>query len=406
MEYKISIIMPVFNVEDYLKDSIKSILRQTIGFENLEVIMVDDCSTDISGEIMEEYASKYDNITAIHLPRNSGAAGKPRNIGMSMALGKYLMFLDGDDYYNDDLCEKLYNKIVHEDSDIVFCNFTYIHENRKVNYPSCFGEIAEVKLNRIDDNPRLLTVPPSVWTKIFKTSFIKDNNIQFPESIPAQDLVFVNKAFIKASGIVYLNKYYGVNYNRIRDSKQDYSTSRSRNMKNLMKMLDAFAETFNNLKAYDKEDFFPYIFKGNLAFWLDIFIVSDTKSTERIELLTKGSYLFEELNKYDEKPEKNHLVPLFNSISQKRYDDAVLISYVIKDFIEKHIHFIKRQEDFIKKEIELTEKIVNLEYEKNKLQYQLNTEKTELSKYLTTYGFLVYKSNNIIIRSKNKLKNL
>lgn len=73
--------------------------------------MVDDGSTDSSGEIMDEYAAEYENFKSIHLQENSGAAGKPKNCGLDHATAEYLMFLDADDYYNDDACEVLYNEI-------------------------------------------------------------------------------------------------------------------------------------------------------------------------------------------------------------------------------------------------------------------------------------------------------
>ena len=94
MEYKISIIIPVYNAEKYIKKSLDSIIKQTIGFEHLEVIMVDDGSTDSSGEIMDEYAAEYENFKSIHLQENSGAAGKPKNCGLDHATAEYLMFLD------------------------------------------------------------------------------------------------------------------------------------------------------------------------------------------------------------------------------------------------------------------------------------------------------------------------
>ena len=80
--YKISIIIPVFNVEDTLIDSFNSILNQDFGFENLEVIFVDDCSTDNSANIIKDFSNKYDNVKSIFLDRNSGFAGRPRNIGI------------------------------------------------------------------------------------------------------------------------------------------------------------------------------------------------------------------------------------------------------------------------------------------------------------------------------------
>ena len=95
--YKISVIVPVFNVENKIMNAFNSILNQTIGFENLEVIFVDDNSTDDSKNIIKSLENKYDNVKSIFLSKNSGYAGKPRNIGIKNATANYLMFLDPDD---------------------------------------------------------------------------------------------------------------------------------------------------------------------------------------------------------------------------------------------------------------------------------------------------------------------
>ena len=110
--YKISIIIPVFNVEDYIDNAFQSIYNQTFNFEDIEIIFIDDNSTDNSLEIIEKYAKKYRNVISIHLDTNSGTAGKPRNIGMSHATADYIMFLDPDDLFTDDACEILYDEIL------------------------------------------------------------------------------------------------------------------------------------------------------------------------------------------------------------------------------------------------------------------------------------------------------
>ena len=203
MKYKVSIIIPVFNVENYIEDALKSIINQTIGLEHLEVIMVDDCSTDKSGEIMDEYANKYENFTAIHLPENSGAAGKPRNIGMEKATGDYLMFLDPDDYYTYDACEVLYEKITNEDVDIVFGKYNIQYENGNVipaQYRLYSIDVPEVKAMKTDNKELFHSVPPSLWTKIFKRNLIEQNNIRFPEGIPGQVFGFCSTCFFKSKG--------------------------------------------------------------------------------------------------------------------------------------------------------------------------------------------------------------
>ncbi|MGP8189897.1 MAG: glycosyltransferase [Methanobacterium sp.] len=333
MKAKISIIVPVYNVENYIRNALDSIVIQTIGLGCLKVIMVDDCSTDHSGEIIDEYASNYANFTAIHLQENSGSAGKPRNIGIERSTCDYLMFLDADDYYAPDACEVLYNNILDEDVDIVFGNYMYMFENRTQKNHTPFENIDKIKVEKIDDEPNLFKLPPSIWTKIFKRKFITDNNLNFPERIPAQDLVFTVLALLKANGIIYLNNFIVCNYNRIRDSKGDKGISRDKNKKNLLGMIHSYNQTFDILKDHGKENYFPLIFDGHLQFWIEGFISSDLNSYDKKELLEETSCLFEEFKKYNAKPKK-YLRPLFTILSDKRYDEAILLSEVLSIFIE------------------------------------------------------------------------
>ena len=124
--YKISIIVPIYNVEEFIDESIKSILNQSIGFENLEVILIDDCSTDKSGEIAKKYSELYENIIYYKMPENSGMAGKPRNVGMQMAKGKYIMFLDPDDCYMPYACKLMYDTIEKQNVKFVAANYKKI----------------------------------------------------------------------------------------------------------------------------------------------------------------------------------------------------------------------------------------------------------------------------------------
>ena len=116
---KISVIVPIHNVAKYIGESLDSILNQTIGHENLQVIMVNDGSTDESGEIIEEYAREYPNFICKHLSTKSGSAGKPRNEGLQLATGKYVMFIDPDDFYTEDACENLYNQMEKYNAEVI-----------------------------------------------------------------------------------------------------------------------------------------------------------------------------------------------------------------------------------------------------------------------------------------------
>ena len=97
--YKVSVIMPVYNAEEYLGNALDSVINQSMGFENIELILVDDKSTDNSRNIIEEYSNIYYNIKPIFLDENSGCPGIPRNVGIKNASSDYIMFIDNDDEY-------------------------------------------------------------------------------------------------------------------------------------------------------------------------------------------------------------------------------------------------------------------------------------------------------------------
>lgn len=328
MQYKISIIIPVFNVEDYIEDALTSILRQTIGFEQLEVIMVDDCSTDKSGEIIDDYANKYKNVIAMHLPKNSGFGGKPRNIGMERASGEYLMFLDAHDYYTDDACELLYKKIIDEDADIITGKFAIQFEDGKIINPSSWGyqlyscNVPEIKNMKSGGNKKLLyDAPPTVMTKIFKRNFIKKNNIIFPEGVPGEDLAFAVHCFIKADDIVYINK--DVLIIRKRETK-NRSVSYSVDKKYINGLIEAYAYIDRICKKNGTEDEFPLIMARRFPYWFNQFILSDLTISEKKKSLKSIRPL---LNEYQKSgltlPDK--YMPILECIVNKKYDDAILL---------------------------------------------------------------------------------
>lgn len=175
-EYKISIIIPTFNIEKDIERAIGSLINQTIGFENLEVIIVDDCSTDNTKEIILSYEKEYENIKPIFLENNSGSAGKPRNIGIQYATSKYIMFLDNDDEYVNDACEILYDTIKENNANIVIGsktnNIYKPQQKQKINNTEISSEIITQKINVLK-NPERLYYPytqygGAMWCKIFK----------------------------------------------------------------------------------------------------------------------------------------------------------------------------------------------------------------------------------------------
>ena len=151
----ISLIIPVYNVENYLRQCLDSIINQTL--KEIEIICINDGSTDSSKQILEEYALKDERIKIIN-QKNKGA-GAARNSGIDAATGEYIGFVDSDDWVNLDAFEKLYNKITRENVDIVFSRYNYVFEDGRIQHsPNHFGEVNEIKINSIDENLELLKI--------------------------------------------------------------------------------------------------------------------------------------------------------------------------------------------------------------------------------------------------------
>ena len=209
--YRVSVIIPIFNAENYLRNTLNSVINQTIGFENIELILVDDCSTDNSRNIIKEYSNNYSNIKSIFLDENSGCAGIPRNIGIKNATSDYIMFIDDDDEYFPEICDKLYGAMISENADIVVCDYLCTSDQGDVK---CSPGSDEVILG----NEILYFNNDYVWNCIFKKSIILDNNIWFPDLSVCEDLIFSLNYHLHSEKLVYLNDFIGYHYNIRNDS--------------------------------------------------------------------------------------------------------------------------------------------------------------------------------------------
>lgn len=251
MSKKVSIIIPVYNVENHIKKSLDSIINQTFNLNDIEVIMVDDCSTDKSGVIIDEYESKYDNFKSIHLNHNSGSAGKPRNIGIKEASSDFIMFLDSDDYFVENSIERLYNKIILDDElDIVMGGYVNIYENHENEIILPSKESNETLFEDTNNSVDLIKTNPAISAKLFRKSLLLKNNITFPEGIPGQDLVFVLDSFFNARKVLYLNDF--IVYNRfLRFNGSNKSISLNITPKYLLGLIKAYSLTLNVCMSND-----------------------------------------------------------------------------------------------------------------------------------------------------------
>ena len=251
-EYKISIIMPVYNGENDLDKSINSIINQTMNLEDIEVIFIDDSSTDNSRSIISKYCDVYPNFKLISLSENVGAAYGPRNVGLKHAKGEFIMFLDCDDTYFNNACESMYKTITSSrDIDFAFGRYLRVYpENIKFKghspYPDNINEYEDdltsgfqfnkitrffwknfaskiiytekkikeeiLVIEDINNYPEVLSILPSIWTKIYRRSFIEKNNLEFPPYISGEDLNFLLNSYYKSEKVVFLNNNLIHNY--------------------------------------------------------------------------------------------------------------------------------------------------------------------------------------------------
>lgn len=212
---KISVIVPVYNVEDYLSKCLDSIINQS--YDNLEIIIVNDGSTDKSGDICEHYASQDDRIILVH-QENQGLS-MARNNALDIARGEYIGFVDSDDWIAPDMFYTLYSNAIKYDADISMCNFYYVYQNGEKSPYS--NESADIKVlegvYKIAHNIRLSN--NCVWNRLYKRYLFDD--IRFPKGKAFEDIFVMHKLVDTANKLVlsaeckyyYLRRESGITLN-------------------------------------------------------------------------------------------------------------------------------------------------------------------------------------------------
>lgn len=204
----ISVIVPIYNVEKYLKKCIDSILNQS--YKNLEIILVDDGSKDSSLSICKSYSDT--RIKIFH--KDNGGLSSARNAGLKMVTGKYICFIDSDDFISTDYIKKLYESIINSQSDLAVCKFNIVDEDNKVikEYPDFRGKkILDIKkslLKMIDENTFFVQ---NVWNKLYKSSIIFNNSIEFEEGRLYEDLGFT-PIYLTYCKKISITNYCGYSY--------------------------------------------------------------------------------------------------------------------------------------------------------------------------------------------------
>lgn len=289
---KVSVIIPVYNVEKYIDKCLNSVINQTL--KDIEIIIVNDGSPDNSQSIIDEYSRKDKRI--ISLIQENGRQGKARNNGLKHATGEYISFIDSDDYIESDMLEKMYNKAKEEDSDIVICSNYNIYEATNGNEVIFIDE--KLMEDSIDNKKNKLLNIISPCCKIYKRSLIQNSNIFFMEKLYYEDLAFSIKSLVLSNKISYVNEplYYYIIH--------EGSTMTSTNVIRNLDIINAFEDIITFLK--DKKMYKNYYSEiefmaiNNLYISTIVRIIrSNVSKNEKKKIINKLlKYFYDNFNNY------------------------------------------------------------------------------------------------------------
>lgn len=343
--YDITVIMPAHNEGKYIRESIESVISQTFGFERIQMILADDASTDDTLSIMKEYEKKYSNVKVITFEEKTGSAGKPRNEAIKYAEGKYLMFIDADDLYEPDACEKMYNCIEEKHIDFVTANSIDMNEEKQKydkpfidfeKYPSQYVEISSIEKD-------VLPMTCSACFKIFNTEFVRKNNLKFLEGCPAEDSYFSYSSLIAAKRCYY-NSDIIYNYRR-RYSENNLSISTNFSFEYFEKINYAYNKIYEKFKENGFVKYYKAYYLNSVMYVLFNLIDSNKISNdEKVNVLKMIRWLiiiYKELNvKSEEICDDSGVIELINFVIDEDFNKAI---NVLNDISKKRSTMTKSE---------------------------------------------------------------
>ena len=233
---KVSVIVPVYNVEEYIQRCLESLVDQTL--KDIEIIIVNDGSEDNSIEIVNNFIKKYPE-KIVYLEKENGGLSDARNYGIPYAKGEYIAFLDSDDYVEKNMYEKMYDIAKKENSDMVECDFYWEYPNKKKK------DVGVIYNNQHEMMENIRVV---AWNKLIKREIIEISKVQFPKGYRYEDVEFTYKL------IPYLNKVSFVKEPMIHYIQRPDSISNSQNekTKDIFDILDHVIEFYKEKNIYDQ----------------------------------------------------------------------------------------------------------------------------------------------------------
>lgn len=269
----ISVIIPVYNSSKYLYKCLDSVAKQT--FKDFEVIVIDDGSTDDSSDIINKFVNKYDNFI-FKKQENKGAA-IARNMGIDIARGKFISFIDSDDFVEKDFLEVMYNKAIENNSDVVCCGFSYYHPNSN----KFIKDIFMINSGVYSSNKILSLMIKDfrmhyyMWNKLWKRDLFENNNIRYPQ-ICFEDITTVPKLVYFSNKVTVIKKSYYYYTNNKNSLVHTVNISQLNDYIKSLAMLRCFLEQEN---IYDKFklSFMLYSYRTIICNLKSIFVIYKNK---------------------------------------------------------------------------------------------------------------------------------
>ena len=303
---KISIIIPVYNVEKYLEQCLNSIYE--LNLTDKEIILVNDGSTDNSLKILEKYQREYPQNTKVITQVNQGLS-EARNTGVRNACGEYILFIDSDDFINPEVTENLLNNAILDKVDILIGDFIEYYsdsdlkniKNRKIDYSSENNGLYFIEVE-IKNN----CLRPNVWKNVYRRNFMIENNIFFKKGLLHEDNLFTPIVFYYAKKV----KYFGgppFYYYRLNNFNSIMKTKNKKNYQHTLYIIDTiidFCEK-NNIKNV-------YFNKNILGLYTNVILEGKFKNWEIFKKLLRLKYNFKEYLKL--------IFILFYSLKCKKID--------------------------------------------------------------------------------------
>ncbi len=289
---KVSIIIPVYNVENFLDRCLKSVEQQT--YKDIEVIIVDDGSPDNSYKIIDEYVTRNSNFISYKI-ENSGQGGA-RNFGIDKATGDYIVFLDSDDYITPNCIEKLVSVAISEKSDIVICSCFDVKEDGTI--------ISKIENNIVSgttsifDSPEILFNRVAPWGKLFKKSILGD--LRFVTRVWYEDLRLIPKFYLNAEKITYIEDALLYYVQRIGSTMNNSNATKNLEIIDAFEDLISYYKEKNVFEKFKEEFYFLIISHISIAGMTRVLLCNNKEKKSVIKKLEEYLSSFDNLyqNKY------------------------------------------------------------------------------------------------------------